>query len=341
VTPANIGDDQLGVPINSPGPRRYFQFRVEFLSDDPEAATGVGPLAFTVSQPPVATQVLGEIFPRRTELGTPTSFTCAVMATRIRPGVDTGFDTYEITTPVRVEAVESIEVSYPGGRTEAADFSAAALTSLPLADPTGGFGIEAVADRRLQVRFPLISESDLAAGRPSLLKIRFRCRVLRYGTKFSGRVWNSAADNLGQQLIAGNVASFGEADDDLLPVGAPTQRGLSVDVPISGSGLLRNVEVRPRPFSPNGDGVNEVAQVKYDLTRLVSGARVEVKVFDLAGHLVRELFAGEQEGGSASVPWDGTGADGRRVLPGIYLFQVRLDSDASDEAVIRAAELVY
>lgn len=343
ITSAEISDDRLGVPITSPGPRRYFQLKLEFLSDDLEAATGVGPLAFTVSQPPAAAQILGEIFPRQAELGVPATFTYAVMPTKIRLGVDTGLDTYEIVTPVRVEAVEVIEVIYPDGRTESADFSQERLDLLPIFDATGRFGINAVEDRRLQVRFPLITESDVESGRVSLLKIRFRCRVLRYGTKFSGTAWNSSTDNLGQQVIAGNVARLGDADDDLLPVGAATQRGLSVDVPISGAGaaLLINSAAIPRPFSPNADGINDVTYIKYDLARLVNAAPIEVEVFDLAGHLVRVLFSGEQGGGSFSIPWNGTDSAGQQVPPGIYLFHIRLDSDARNEEVVGVIEMVY
>ena len=341
----NIGDNQLGVPIVSPGPRRYFQLKAEFSSDDLGAATGIGPLAFTVSGPPPAQALLGEISPRTTEMGVPTTFTYAVLPTKIKPQVDTGFDLFEISTPVRAEAVEEISVISPDGQIRSADFSRADLRVLPVADATGEFGVEAVEDGRLRVRFPLISASDMETKKTSLLKIRFRCRVLRFGTTFAGTAWNSKSVDVGQAVLAGNALRFGDlnVDDDQLPVGSPTQRGLSVDVPLSGSGdeLLINVNVAPRPFTPNGDGVNDLAYLTYDIARIVGGAPVVIKVFDLNGRMVRQLFSGEQGSGSFSVPWDGLDSTGQLLPPGIYVLRVSLSSDTGSEAVVATVEMVY
>ena len=43
------------------------------------------------------------------------------------------------------------------------------------------FRVGDAKERHLRVRFPAITESDLAAGRAALVKIRFKCRVLRFG----------------------------------------------------------------------------------------------------------------------------------------------------------------
>ena len=168
LTEAEIEDSQLGVPIVSPGPRRYIQFRIDFLSEDLEAATGIGPLAFTVASPPPAAQILGEIFPRQVDLGKPVDFVYAVMPTSIRPGVDTGFDGFEIATPVQVQVIESIEIVDADGQVEAADFSMADLSALPATDETGRFAIESVDARRFRVRFPSLPKASWRpGGRPS------------------------------------------------------------------------------------------------------------------------------------------------------------------------------
>ena len=69
------------------------------------------------------------------------------------------------------------------------------------------------------------------------------------------------------------------------------------------------------------------------LVRLVDAAPLTVRVFDIAGHLVRTLFTGEQGGGSFSAQWDGTNAARQQMPPGIYLFRVDLATDAKEEAV--------
>ena len=341
VTADNIGDDQLGVPILSPGPRRYFQLKVEFVSDDLAAARSLGALAFTVSNPPMAERIVGEVIPRQVELGEPVSFTYAVLPTTVRSGVDQGFDAFEIDTPVRVSEVETIEVIHADGRVESADFSGEALDQLPLVDDSGLFAVEAVEERRLRVRFSLIRESDLAAKRAALVKIRFKCRVLRFGTTFTGTAFNSSVDDLGQRVISGNAADLGSDDDDLVPIGVADPNDLSVKVPLGGGELLRNVSAAPRPFSPNGDGINDRIAIQYDLTRLVGAAPITVQVFDLAGHHVRTLLAGAQGGGSFGVEWDGTDGAGAMAPPGIYLFRVDLDTDAGGESTVGVVEMVY
>ena len=337
----NIGDDALGVPILSPGPRRYFQLKAEFDSQDLESARALGGLAFTVSNPPLTERIISEVVPRQVELGVPVSFTYAVLPTKMRQGVDLGFDVFEIATPVRCEEVETIEVVHADGEVQTADFTGVGLTNLPVQDDSGLFAVESVTERHLRVRFPAITESDLAAGRAAVLKIRFKCRVLRFGTTFTGTAWNSATDDLGQRVIGGNAADLGAADDDLIPIGAADPNDLAVRVPLAGGRLLINVAAQPRIFSPNGDGVNDETRIHCDLVRLVDAAPLAVHVFDLAGHRVRTLFAGEQGGGSFAVKWDGTNAAGQQMPPGIYLFRFDLATDAKKEAVVGIVEMVY
>jgi hypothetical protein len=341
VTAANIGDDQLGVPILSPGPRRYFQLKTEFASEELESARALGSLAFTVSNPPMAERILSEVVPRQVALGVPVSFTYAVLPTKMRRGVDLGFDVFEIATPVRAEGVETIEVVHADGRVETADFTGVDLSVLPVQDDSGQFAVEAVEERLLRVRFPAITESDLAADRAAVVKIRFKCRVLRFGTTFAGTARNSATDDLGQRVIGGNAADLGAEDDDLIPLGVANPNDLAVKVPLTGGKLMINVTAAPRPFSPNGDGVNDITRIHYDLTRLVGAAPIAVRVFDLAGNLVRTLFSGAQGGGSFAAEWDGADAAGNKVPPGIYLFRVELNTDAQEEAVVGVVEMVY
>ena len=341
LTTGAINAANMGVPILSPGPRRYFQLKAEFASEDLQSARALGPLAFTVSNPPLTERIISEVVPRQVELGVPVSFTYAVLPTKMRRGVDLGFDVFEIATPVRCEAVETIEVVHADGRVQTADFTGVALTSLPVQDASGLFAVESVTERHLRVRFPAIAESDLAAGRAAVVKIRFKCRVLRFGTTFTGTAWNSTTNDLGQRVIGGNAADLGAADDDLIPIGAADPNDLAVKVPLAGGRLVINLAAQPRLFSPNGDGVNDETRIHCDLVRLVDAAPLTVRVFDLAGHRVRTLFAGEQGGGSFSAQWDGTNAAGRQVPPGIYLFRVDLATDAKREAVVGIVEVVY
>jgi hypothetical protein len=54
--------------------------------------------------------------------------------------------------------------------------------------------------------------------------------------------------------------------------------------------------------------------------------RVDARVYDVTGRLVRRLFAGKQPYGNHVMQWDGTDDQGRRVGAGLYFVRVRLGS---------------
>ncbi len=70
--------------------------------------------------------------------------------------------------------------------------------------------------------------------------------------------------------------------------------------------LLQN---RPNPFNP-------VTTIGYALPEQ---AHVTIKVYNVAGALVKTLRDERQEAGSRSVVWDGTNDGGRKVASGVYL----------------------
>ena len=78
-----------------------------------------------------------------------------------------GFDTFAITTPIRVEQVEQVEILDAQGELVAAH-------AFAQGDTAGGSGlaINAIAEDHFSVRFPRIQADD------NLLKIRFRASVL-------------------------------------------------------------------------------------------------------------------------------------------------------------------
>jgi len=75
--------------------------------------------------------------------------------------------------------------------------------------------------------------------------------------------------------------------------------------------------VAPNPFSPDGDGHEDVALISYRLTEAVSTIRI--RIFDVLGRRVKTLRPGLQSGPQGAVLWDGTDDSGKRVQIGIYL----------------------
>jgi flagellar hook assembly protein FlgD len=68
--------------------------------------------------------------------------------------------------------------------------------------------------------------------------------------------------------------------------------------------------------------------LRFGTTR---AARVEMKVYDVAGRLIRTIVDGHYRPGAYTVAWNGADGDGRRVRGGVYFVRIRRDGGA-DEA---------
>ncbi|MBI2501806.1 MAG: gliding motility-associated C-terminal domain-containing protein [Candidatus Latescibacteria bacterium] len=98
--------------------------------------------------------------------------------------------------------------------------------------------------------------------------------------------------------------------------------------------LLGIVEVVPPVFTPNGDKVNDEISVRI---RAEGVQRSWVKVYDLAGHCVRDLPmesmppSGERRGG-----WDGRSDAGSLLPPGVYLICIHfVNARNQDKEIMR------
>ncbi len=83
------------------------------------------------------------------------------------------------------------------------------------------------------------------------------------------------------------------------------------------------ISVQPNPFSPDGDGHEDVAV--FSLTFPSSLVAARLRIFDVAGRRVRELLADEPCGPHRLVVWDGRDDQGRpcRVGPYVALLEWR------------------
>jgi hypothetical protein len=111
---------------------------------------------------------------------------------------------------------------------------------------------------------------------------------------------------------------------------------LTVLTDIQTVALLGVIEAVPNPFTPNGDDVNDVAEIRFDLFKLTEATPVEVVVYDLSGRRIAVVFADEIASGRYPVPWDGTDAEDQLVPPGLYV--LKLDKP---EVVMGTVAVVY
>ncbi|MCD6335003.1 MAG: T9SS type A sorting domain-containing protein [Candidatus Latescibacteria bacterium] len=73
----------------------------------------------------------------------------------------------------------------------------------------------------------------------------------------------------------------------------------------------------PNPF-------NQATAIRY---RLSTSARVDMRIYDVQGGLVRTLVDGTQEPGQHILRWDGQNKDGKNVASGVYFCRLRVGEE--------------
>jgi len=297
---------QDGTPILSPGPSRYIQVQIIVLSTRDQTAR-LRDLELQFSEP-AAIDVVGEVWPLDVPRTASTTFTYSV-----RPTLDTaeqGFDRLEIFTLTRADAVHSVR-----------------LDGVEMID---SFAPQFFEDR-LVISFPRLQGPDDTF---KLIEVKFDAHVVRYGTEFTGWVYDSQAEGVKQLIGAGNATL--EFPGNALGV---RTEGL-------GAKLLTEVEVLPNPFTPNGDEVNDKVRFVFQIHEVSTPRQLQVNIFDLSGRLVRRLenqeamrgLVGDRPGDPR---WDGTDAAGDLVAPGLYLYQVSLETDEGAEEATGTIAVAY
>ncbi|MBT6148919.1 MAG: hypothetical protein HOH74_26005, partial [Gemmatimonadetes bacterium] len=292
--------DSLGTQVVSPSSRRYLQLQVEFQAQDDDGGI-LRALELRASEP-LATDLVGEIWPTEARVGESTHFTYAFVPT-IAAG-DAGFDRLEISSSALLGAVRAVQI----------DEAAATYT------------VEEQHPHRIVIGIPMMQSGDSGA----LVTVDFDAQVLRYGDRFDGHVANSLQPlEVPQRVNAGDASS--DFDGDQLSVA--TAAG-------AGERLLR-VSVTPAVTTPNGDGINDMMHVEYELYEIIGQAELRVEIYDLAGRLTRQLHKSVESIGIRAQSWDGRDDGGRLVPPGVYVLRVSGQTDGIAAEQVRVLRVAY
>lgn len=97
-----------------------------------------------------------------------------------------------------------------------------------------------------------------------------------------------------------------------------------------------NISIFPNPFSPDGDGREDVAVIQYEMPLTV--AMIRVRIYDAVGRRIRTLASNEPSGAQGTIVWDGLDDDKRRARVGIYI--VFLEAIDDRGGVVETAKAV-
>jgi hypothetical protein len=342
-----------GQLMNAPSGRPFIQIQVEFNSSSPNAATIVRNLRFEYSAPQITDLVTGEIAPAvDIKAGTDTSFVMALKA--VLGPANNGFNRLQVFTPARIAGVEEVSVDLGDGEVlNLTRSDAGAIES-------GQFRELYLADDQFVLGFPTVEPRQDGEDREAILKINFRARVIDFRTNFSANVFldtlgidverqftnngilavEAAADTLAlflPQPVEGNDVVDFVATDQL-----SDRNSLAViaDISTQGSNLIANFITTPNPFTPNGDGINDELEVRFDVQRLLTPRAVSLEIYDLNGHRVR-LVERVLKSGGYSMAWDGRDDSGAVVGPGLYILRISTEADDAGEARTRLISVAY
>ncbi|MCK5407580.1 MAG: hypothetical protein KAJ37_09005 [Candidatus Krumholzibacteria bacterium] len=119
-------------------------------------------------------------------------------------------------------------------------------------------------------------------------------------------------------LYGGPLARFdGRVENPLLPPPSMVHgldgffAGLTVDAPVVAA--IENVSSYPNPFNPQTE-----LHVTLNESFYQAGQMLSIRIYDVRGALVRELYASRPAGPDVRVRWDGRDGAGRRVASSTY-----------------------
>lgn len=303
-----------GQRIDLPSPRRYFQFQISLESGSILTGARVHSLGVEHAIPPLAQQLVGEIslleVPRPegnvpvVPAGVVSTFAYDVIAD-ISEG-DLGFDAIRIFTPSPPEFKE-----------------------LWAGDPPAPIRPDSVAvgPDFLALSF---AAHRVVSRTPGILRIVFAAQVFQQGTFFTAEVFDTQSGESPQKVLPGDANP--EVYTNALRVLTSAE---------SGRDILPVFQIVPRAFSPNGDGVNDRAEIAYILVQLVRPVETKVEIFDLLGRKVRTLFAGEEKSGAYTRAWHGEDEGGGLLPVGIYVVRASVNTDQGTFAHTGTVAVVY
>ena len=364
--------------VNSPNPRKFLQLRINISSEDPFKTARIRSVRVDLA-PPLSLELVGELaLLSETGLGRPVwdlrvdaadyslprdvdplrrhVFSYFVRAAGPDPGdreVSEGFDELLIVTsqPSTLRGMRIGQVSVdsrpssldPETRLTSAletNFThsfARAAEQEPFRDADGNvLEILDTGPDSLYLRLPFSANGQLAPGNHSIIEVQFTSQAFREGIEFTSFI----RDSQDPESVFQRVDTKQQDATELVSSGTAQVSLMSVS-----GGLIAGLDLSP-VFSPNGDGINDVAFFRLTVLKVLEERPLQVNIYDLGGRLVgRATSLGSASravtAGIVEFSWDGRDLSGQLVAPGIYLCRIKMEADKGDEELVRTVHVVY
>ncbi len=301
---------ESGQLIPLPSPRPYFQLQIVMESQSVTQTVRIDSLRIEHSLPPAAA-VVGEISladePNPpADIGVIDKDDAVVL-----PSIDGGeevlfaYDVRAVISNANQNGFDALRIDTP---------TPVRFVGLQMGDPLVPVEADRVSagDRSLEVIF---TSNKITFDNNVPLRVLFEGSAVVFGTIFTGTVWDTQSDILGQPVLEGD-ANFAVSTNSLRV--ALTQKSVGE--------IVRAIEFNPAVFTPNGDGINDRIAIQYTVIQISEPKPIEVAIYDLAGRLVRVLADREQIGGIYTEMWDGRSDADEAVPPGSYVVSLSVDS---------------
>ena len=93
-------------------------------------------------------------------------------------------------------------------------------------------------------------------------------------------------------------------------------------------------------ITPNDDGINESLNFFFNILQLTRDTPISLELYDLSGRCIGVLIDESRGIGPVELTWDGT-LNGNKLIPGIYIWQLRVTADAFEEFHTGMVGVVY
>jgi len=95
--------------------------------------------------------------------------------------------------------------------------------------------------------------------------------------------------------------------------------------------LVVRLTASPNPFSPDGDGSNDLTTISFELP--FSSAKVRIRVYDRTGRVRKTLVDQKSLGSTGSFTWNGKNEDGVVLPIGVYILFLEATDDVTGRLV--------